>query len=77
MFNSRLAFKLVYDSAVLGDSLDDQAVLAALEEHEENWFLGEDESEDWINGVADEKPNLFTIGQDDNVRCVFQNNKYI
>lgn len=43
-------------------------MIAALHDHEENWFLGENESEAWINNVADEKPNLFTIGHDGNVR---------
>ena len=56
----RSAVKIAIDMSVLGD-LDDEDLMAAMEDILENWYIGMETSEEWKLSVRQEVPNLFTI----------------
>lgn len=61
----RYAFKLTYDEAVIGPVESNEELLETLRDFEENWFIGIENKPGWNEAVLLEKPNLFTMGYDD------------
>jgi len=58
----RYAFKLMYDEAVLGPIDDFEELTEYLLDYENNWHMGNDNDDDWVNAVLKETPNLASVG---------------
>lgn len=61
---SRYSFKLLFDQASLGPIESPEDLFSTLEEYERNWYIGLVTENGWHSGVLQEKPFLFSLGQD-------------
>lgn len=61
---SRYSFKLLFDQASLGPIESPDDLFSTLEEYERNWYIGLVTENGWHSGVLQEKPFLFSLGQD-------------
>lgn len=61
---SRYSFKLLFDQASLGPIESSEDLFSTLEEYERNWYIGLVTENGWRSGVLQEKPFLFSLGQD-------------
>lgn len=61
---SRYSFKLLFDQASLGPIESPEDLFSTLEEYERNWYIGLVTENAWHSGVLQEKPFLFSLGQD-------------
>lgn len=61
---SRYSFKLLFDQASLGPIESPEDLFSTLEEYERNWYIGLVTDSGWHSGVLQEKPFLFSLGQD-------------
>lgn len=61
---SRYSFKLLFDQASLGPIESPEDLFSTLEEYERNWYIGLVTDNGWHSGVLQEKPFLFSLGQD-------------
>ena len=60
----------MYDQSVLGEINDFDEMAEYLNDYDKNWYMGSDESSEWIEAVLNNKPNLLSIGHDsENVSC--------
>ena len=65
------ALKLLYDEAVLSEASTYSELCDYLLEYEKDWFIGNEDEEQWQNAVINEKEHLFSIGYDqENVRII-------
>ena len=62
---SRYAFKLGVDSQVVGEVGTDDELLKLLTDYEDNWYMGEQNSEEWVRHVINEKHNLLSVYRDE------------
>ncbi|KAM9777706.1 pecanex-like protein 4 [Neosynchiropus ocellatus] len=60
----RFSFKLLIDQASLGPMESLEELFTALEEYERDWFIGQVTEKGWRDGILQEKPFLFSLGQD-------------
>ena len=58
----RYAFKLMYDEAVLGPIDDFEELAEYLLDYEDNWHMGNDSEDVWVNAVLSGTPNLLSLG---------------
>lgn len=61
---SRYSFKLLFDQASLGPIESPEDLFSTLEDYERNWYIGLVTENGWHSGVLQEKPFLFSLGQD-------------
>ena len=54
----------MYDQSVLGEINDFDEMAEYLNDYDKNWYMGSDESSEWIEAVLNNKPNLLSIGHD-------------
>ena len=52
----------MYDEAVLGPIDDFEELTEYLLDYENNWHMGNDNDDDWVNAVLKETPNLASVG---------------
>lgn len=64
VISSRYSFKLLFDQASLGPIESPEDLFSTLEEYERNWYIGLVTENGWHSGVLQEKPFLFSLGQD-------------
>ena len=60
----RLAFKLAYDQAVLGEADDLDELVEYLEEYESDWYMGSEKDKEWVEAIKQEKTQLFSLIHD-------------
>ncbi|KAF3701208.1 Pecanex-like protein 4 Hepatitis C virus F protein-binding protein 2 [Channa argus] len=60
----RFSFKLLYDQASLGPMESAEELFSTLEEYERDWYIGLVTEKGWHDSVLQEKPFLFSLGQD-------------
>ena len=59
---SRLGFKLMLDSVLLGEIEEHGELEESLREFDTQWYIGMDGDPEWKAAVLDNKPNLFSLG---------------
>ncbi|KAK2826053.1 hypothetical protein Q5P01_020267 [Channa striata] len=60
----RFSFKLLFDQASLGPMESAEELFSTLEEYERDWYIGLVTEKGWHDSVLQEKPFLFSLGQD-------------
>lgn len=60
----RYSFKLLFDQASLGPIESPDDLFSTLEQYERNWYIGLVTEKGWHSSVLQEKPFLFSLGQD-------------
>lgn len=61
----------MYDEAVLGPIDDFQELAENLLDYEQNWHMGNDDVDAWVNAVLAGTPNLLSVGyQKEDVSCL-------
>lgn len=58
------AVKLLYDEAVLGEVTTLSELCDYIVEYEKDWFIGNEDEEEWQAAVVSEKEHLFSIDYD-------------
>lgn len=64
MFAIRFSFKLLFDQASLGPVESPEELFSTLEVYERDWYIGLVTEKGWHDSVLQEKPFLFSLGQD-------------
>ncbi|KAM4853670.1 pecanex-like protein 4 isoform 2-T3 [Thomomys bottae] len=64
----RYTLKLMVDKASLGPIEDFKELFKCLEEYDSDWYIGLVSDEKWKEAVLQEKPCLFSLGYDPNMR---------
>lgn len=60
----RFSFKLLFDKASLGPIESPEELFSTLEEYERDWYIGLVTEKGWHDNILQEKPFLFSLGQD-------------
>ncbi|XP_026196017.1 pecanex-like protein 4 isoform X2 [Anabas testudineus] len=60
----RFSFKLLFDQASLGPIESPEELFSTLEEYERDWYIGLVTEKGWHDSILQEKPFLFSLGQD-------------
>lgn len=60
----RFSFKLLFDQASLGPMESPEELFSALEDYEQDWYIGLVTEKGWHDSVLQEKPFLFSLGHD-------------
>ena len=64
ILSHRLAFKLAYDQAVLGEASDLEELSEYLEEYESDWYFGSEKDKGWTEAIKQERTHLFSLIHD-------------